>query len=140
MQDKENRMRVYSIKQVAMENYNHPVRSEDYQPEDHVSLGEYEGHSYFAFNPANVTLQENEAEFEQRVYDSNNAEDKAHLDSIKNKLHFLRQEILSIKSKLFTNLDMFDVIVGIKDQDKYILDIVAEIKSELDAKLSSYGF
>jgi hypothetical protein len=133
-------MKVYSIKQEVMDIYVEPIRGEGFQPEHLVHLGDADGRTYHSYDPAHVTLSENDEKYDQKVYDSKNAEDKAHLTSVINKLHFLRQVLLSKKAVLFETVDMFDVIAGIVEQDKYILDTVAAVKADVDQILENYGF
>lgn len=123
-----------------MDVYQEPNRLEDFQPEHHTHLGDYDGYSYYSYDSEFVTLNENDEKYEQKEYDPTNTEDKAELDSVKNHLHFLRQQIITKKAQLFETIDMFDVIAGIVEQDKYILDKVNEVKSEVDAIYSNYGF
>lgn len=133
-------MKVYRIKQEVMDVYQEPNRLEGFQPEHHTHLGDYDGYSYYSYDSEFVTLNENDEKYEQKEYDTTNTEDKAELNSVKNHLHFLRQEIITKKAQLFETIDMFDVIAGIVDQDKYILDKVKEVKNDVDAIYSNYGF
>jgi hypothetical protein len=133
-------MKVYRIKQETMDVYQEPNRLEDFQPEHHTHLGDYDGYSYYSYDSEFVTLNENDEKYEQKEYDPTNTADKAELDSVKNHLHFLRQQIITKKAQLFETIDMFDVIAGIVEQDKYILDKVNEVKSQVDAIYSNYGF
>ncbi len=123
-----------------MDVYQEPNRLEGFQPEHHTHLGDYDGYSYYSYDSEFVTLNENDEKYEQKEYDTTNTEDKAELNSVKNHLHFLRQEIITKKAQLFETIDMFDVIAGIVDQDKYILDKVKEVKNDVDAIYSNYGF
>ncbi len=123
-----------------MDVYQEPNRLEGFQPEHHTHLGDYDGYSYYSYDSEFVTLNENDEKYEQKEYDPTNTADKAELDSVKNHLHFLRQEIITKKAQLFETIDMFDVIAGIVDQDKYILDKVKEVKNDVDAIYSNYGF
>ena len=123
-----------------MDVYQEPNRLEDFQPEHHTHLGDYDGYSYYSYDSEFVTLNENDEKYEQKEYDPTNTADKAELDSVKNHLHFLRQQIITKKAQLFETIDMFDVIAGIVEQDKYILDKVNEVKSQVDAIYSNYGF
>ena len=133
-------MKVYRIKQEVMDVYQEPNRLEGYQSEHHVHLGDYNGYTYFSYDTEYVTLNENDEKYEQKEYDPNVAEDKAELDSVKNHLHYLIQQIISAKAQLFETIDVFDVITGIVEQDKYILDKVKEIKSSVDSIYTNYGF
>ncbi len=133
-------MKVYRIKQEVMDVYQEPNRLDGFQPEHHTHLGDYDGYSYYSYDSSFVTLNENDEKYEQKEYDPTNTEDKAELNSVKNHLHFLRQEIITKKAQLFETIDMFDVIAGIVEQDKYILDKVNEVKSQVDAIYSNYGF
>ncbi len=133
-------MKVYRIKQEVMDVYQEPNRLDGFQPEHHTHLGDYDGYSYYSYDSSFVTLNENDEKYEQKEYDPTNTEDKAELNSVKNHLHFLRQEIITKKAQLFETIDMFDVIAGIVEQDKYILDKVKEVKNDVDAIYSNYGF
>lgn len=133
-------MKVYRIKQEVMDVYQEPNRLDGFQPEHHTHLGDYDGYSYYSYNTEFVTLNENDEKYEQKEYDPTNTEDKTELNSVKDHLHFLRQQIITKKSQLFETIDIFDVIAGIVEQDKYILDKVSEVKSQVDAIYSNYGF
>ena len=123
-----------------MDVYQEPNRLDDFQPEHFVHLGEYQGYTYFSYDPEFVTLNENDKKYEQKEFDPASSKDKAELDLVKNHLHFLRQQIITKKSKLFETIDMFDVIAGIVERDKYILDKVKEIKTQVDEIYGNYGF
>lgn len=123
-----------------MDVYQEPNRLDGFQPEHHTHLGDYDGYSYYSYNTEFVTLNENDEKYEQKEYDPTNTEDKTELNSVKDHLHFLRQQIITKKSQLFETIDIFDVIAGIVEQDKYILDKVSEVKSQVDAIYSNYGF
>lgn len=123
-----------------MDVYLEPNRLEGFQPEHHAHLGDYNGYSYYSYDENFVTLNENDEKYEQKEYDPTNSEDKAELNAVKDYLHFLRQQIISKKASLFETIDIFDVLSGIAEQDKYILDKVKEVKSQVDAVYSNYGF
>lgn len=123
-----------------MDVYQEPNRLDDFQPEHFVHLGDYDGYTYFSYNPESVTLNENDEKYEQKEFDTTDSEDKAELERVKNHLHFLRQQIITKKSQLFETIDIFDVIVGVVEQDKYILDTVKEVKNQVDEIYSNYGF
>ena len=133
-------MKVYRIKQEVMDVYLEPNRLDGFQPEHHTHLGDYNGYSYYSYDTEFVTLNENDEKYEQKEYDPTNAEDKAELNAVRDYLHFLRQQVISKKAILFETIDMFDVLSGIAEQDKYILDKVKEVKSQVDAVYSNYGF
>jgi len=133
-------MKVYRIKQEVMDVYQEPNRLDGFQPEHHTHLGDYNGYSYYSYDTEFVTLNENDEKYEQKEYDSTNTEDKAELNAVKDHLHFLRQQVISKKASLFETVDIFDVLSGIAEQDKYILDKVKEVKSQVDAVYSNYGF
>lgn len=123
-----------------MDVYLEPNRLEGFQSDHHQHLGEHNGYSYFSYNTEFVTLNENDEKYEQKEYDPTNSEDKAELTSVRDHLHYLRQQIIAKKANLFETIDMFDVLSGIVEQDKYILDKVKEVKSQVDALYSNYGF
>ena len=123
-----------------MDVYLEPNRLDGFQPEHHTHLGDYNGYSYYSYDTEFVTLNENDEKYEQKEYDPTNAEDKAELNAVRDYLHFLRQQVISKKAILFETIDMFDVLSGIAEQDKYILDKVKEVKSQVDAVYSNYGF
>ena len=123
-----------------MDVYQEPIKLEGYQPEHHVHLGEYDGYTYFSYDSEFVTLCDNDEKYEQKEYDPKVSSDKAELNSVKNHLHYLRQQIITAKAQLFETIDVFDVITGIVEQDKYILDKVKEIKSNVDTIYTNYGF
>jgi hypothetical protein len=133
-------MKVYSIKQEVMDIYVEPVRGEGFQPEHLVQLGDADGRTYWSYDPAHVTLSENDEKYDQKIYDPTDTEDKAHLASVINKLHFLRQILIAKKASLFENLDMFDVFAGIVEQDINITNAVIAVKTEVDQILENYGF
>lgn len=134
-------MKVYSYKQAAMDTYNHPEFLEGYQPEHHVHLGDTDNRSYYSYNSEFVKLNENDTEkYDLTEYDPKKKADKEHLESVINKLHFLRQVLITKKAALFETIDMFDVISGLANQDKYILDAIKTVKKDVDQVLQNYGF
>lgn len=133
-------MKIYSYKQEAMDLWNQEDRLEAFQPEDYVHLGDFEGRQYFSFNPETVTLAENDEKYDVKVYDTKKKADKEELDFIKTRLTFLKQEVISKKSELFTDLDLFDVLLGIASQDKYIIEKITSLQSDVDSVYKKYGF
>lgn len=123
-----------------MDVYQEPIRLEGYQSEHHVHLGDYDGYTYFSYNDDYVTLNENDEKYQQKQYNPAAPEDKAELETVKNHLHYLRQQIITAKANLFETIDVFDVVAGIVTQDKYILDKVKEIKNNVDSIYINYGF
>lgn len=103
-------------------------------------LGDCEDREYFSFDPEFVTVAEQDEKFGVKVYDPKNKEDKAHLDSLHSKLSFLRQDLVDIKAQLFTETDLFDLIVGLASQDKYIIKKINELKTVYSEHLTSLGF
>jgi hypothetical protein len=103
-------------------------------------LGDFEDREYFSFDPEFVTVAEQDEKFAVKVYDPTNKEDKAHLDSLHSKLSFLRQDLVDIKAQLFTETDLFDLIVGLASQDKYIIKKINELKTVYSEHLTSLGF
>jgi hypothetical protein len=134
-------MKVYSYKQAVMDTYNHPEFLEGFTPEHHVHLGDADGRSYYSFDSDFVKLAENDEEkYDVKVYDSKKKADKEHLASVVNSLHFLRQVIIVKKAALFDTIDMFDVLSGIAEQDKYVLDKIKTVKKDVEDTLANYGF
>lgn len=134
-------MKVYSYNQTVMDTFNHPEFLEGYTPEHHVHLGEADGRTFYSYDPEFVKLAENDEEkYAVKEYDSSKKADKAELAAVANKLHFLRQVIIGKKAALFDAVDMFDVLSGIAEQDKYILNKIKSVKQDVEDTLSSYGF
>lgn len=133
-------MKVYKIKQEITDVYREPNRLEGFQAGYHVHLGDYNGYSYFSFHPDFVSLNDNDEKYEQKEYDPTNTADKAELDSVKDHLHYLRQQIISKKAELFETIDIFDVLAGMVEQDKYILDKVKAVKAQVDLIYTNHGF
>jgi len=52
----------------------------------------------------------------------------------------LRQDLVDIKAQLFTETDLFDLIVGLASQDKYIIKKINELKTVYSEHLTSLGF
>jgi len=141
MQDKGKNMKVYSYKQAVMDTYNHPELLEGSTPEHHVHLGDADGRSYFSYDPEFVKLAENDAEkYDVKEYDVKKKADREHLAEVKNKLHFLRQVLITKKAAIYNELDPFDVVAGLAEQDKYVLDKIKAVKKDVDDTLTNYGF
>jgi hypothetical protein len=132
-------MKVFSYKKNASLDYVNEIRLEGFETSLHWKhLGEWDNREYFSFDPEFVTLQDQAEEFDVKVYDPKKDED--HLDSIKNKLAYLQQELQDIKAKMFRELDLFDILTGIVSKDKYVIEKLEELKKEHDTYLKSLGF
>lgn len=132
-------MKVFSYKKNASLDYVNEIRLEGFETSLHWKhLGEWDNREYFSFDPEFVKLQDQAEEFDVKVYDSKKDED--HLDSIKNKLAYLQQELQDIKAKMFRELDLFDILTGIVSKDKYVIEKLEELKKEHDTYLKSLGF
>ena len=133
-------MKVYSYKQEVMDTFNHPEFLEGYTPEHHVHLGDADGRSYYSYDPEFVKLADNDEKYDVKVHDSKKKADKEQLAAVVNSLHFLRQLIITKKAALFESNDMFDVLAGIANQDKYTLDKIKSIQKDVEDTLTNYGF
>lgn len=132
-------MKVFSYKKNASLDYVNEIRLEGFETSLHWKhLGEWDNREYFSFDPEFVKLQDQAEEFDVKVYDPKKDED--HLDSIKNKLAYLQQELQDIKAKMFRELDLFDILTGIVSKDKYVIEKLEELKKEHDTYLKSLGF
>ena len=100
-------MKIFSYKKTVMDTWNAETRLEAFQPDDYKQLGEIDSYYYFSYNPETVILAENdEVKYEIKMYDITNKTDADFLDSIKNQLTYVKEEVLTAKSKLFESHDM----------------------------------
>jgi hypothetical protein len=132
-------MKVFSYAKNPGIDYVNEERLEGFDASLHWKhLGDWNNREYFSFDPKFVKLQDQDEAFDVVVYDA--AKDEDHLDSIKNKLPYLQQELQDIKSKMFRELDVFDILTGIVSKDKYVIGKLEELKKEHDDYLKSLGF
>jgi hypothetical protein len=138
MQDNQGeRMKVFSYAKNPTLDYVNEERLEGFDASLHWKhLGDGDNRVYFSFDPEFVKLQEQAEEFDVKVYDANTDE----LQAIKPKLAYLQQELQDIKSKMFRELDIFDILTAIVSKDKYVIEKLEQLKKEHDDFLKSLGF
>ena len=74
------------------------------------------------------------------MYDITNKTDADFLETIKNQLTYVKEEVLTAKSKLFESYDIFDLIAGVASKDSNILEFIALIDAEVKNVYIKYGF
>lgn len=132
--------KVFSYLKGNMTNWVAETHSEEFTVDDYIHLGEDDSRDYYSFNPATVTLAEQDEKFDVKVYDASNKDDQAELLAAQPKLAFLRQQSLDIKGKLFAEYDIFEVLTGLANQDKYVIKHLADLKEKHAAYLKNLGF
>lgn len=134
-------MKIFSYKKTVMDTWNAETRLEAFQPDDYKQLGEIDSYYYFSYNPETVILAENdEVKYEIKMYDITNKTDADFLETIKNQLTYVKEEVLTAKSKLFESHDIFDLISGVASKDSNILEFIASIDAEVKNVYIKYGF
>jgi hypothetical protein len=133
-------MKVYSYLKAPMTDWVQEQHNEGFEPKHLKHLGDVEDRVYFSYDPEFVTVPEQDEKYEVKFYDISDSEDKAHLDSIKDKLTLVRQDSLDLKSKLFAKMDLFDLLTGLATSDKYVIEQLAELKKEHEDYLKALGF
>lgn len=135
-------MKVFSQKMLEMDVYVQPERLEEFDAsKDYIHLGNYEGRDYYSINPETVVLQEQtDDKYDIKEYDPSKKDDKAVLDSLKNKLQHTRELIIYTKQSVFADMDMFDMFYGLANNDKYVKQKINEVFAKIEADLANLGF
>ena len=133
-------MKIYSIKSQDMSDYVFETRLDEFQVEDHQHLGDYNGRSYYCFNPDTVELGENDEKFEVTIYDKTDSEDLAHLNEVKKNLTLVKQAVYMAKVKVFRDHDIFDYLHGIANGNTDIQNQLNTINTEVNEIYTNFGF
>lgn len=132
-------MKVFSYLKNPQLDYVNEERLEGFETSIHWKhLGDWNNREYFSFDPAFVKLQEQDEAFDVKVYDSE--KDAEVLTGLRNKLPYLKQELQDIKTKMFAELDLFDLLIGIASKDKYVIEQLATLQKEHEDYLKNLGF
>lgn len=132
-------MKVFSHIEGSLDGYIPEERLDGFVKELHFKyLGNADGLEFHSFDPEFVELSENDEKFQVRIYNPLVEEDKEILNNVKNKLWVVKQDLNDIKSKL--KIDIFAALTGLATNDKYVIEILTEIKKEHDDYLINLGF
>ena len=101
-------------------------------------LGTVDDKEFYSFDTTVVIPADNDEKFQVKIYDVTDPADKAYLESVKDKLWVVREELHDIKSKL--TMDLFTVLTNLAVGDKYTIDTLTALKKEHDDYLSNLGF
>lgn len=132
-------MKVFSYLRNPGLDYQNEERLEGFETDKHWKhLGDYDNREFFSFDPEFVVLQDQDEAFDVKVYDSKDDADE--LFSLRTKLPYLRQDLQDIKAKMFAEIDLFDVLMGLASKDKYIIDKLSKLQKEHEEYLKNLGF
>lgn len=132
-------MKIFSYLKNPGLDYKNEERLEGFDVNKHWKhLGDWNSREYFSFDPEFVKLQDQDEAFDVKVYDSK--ADAEELSTVRNKLAYLQQDLQDIKSQLFSEFDMIDVLMGLASKDKYVIDKLVTLQKTHEEHLKSLGF
>lgn len=132
-------MKVFSYLKNPTLDYVNEERLEGFEINKHWKhLGDWNSREYFSFDPEFVKLADQDEAFDVKIYDSK--KDAEELAAVRNKLAYLQQDLQDIKSKVFAEFDMIDVLMGLASKDKYVIDKLTALHTEHEEHLKNLGF